>query len=123
MFPAFCWAFLIAALYAIPGSELRSLSFWEVFGADKIAHMVVFALFGLILRVGMRRQTRFPGMTHRSYWLSFLIVVAYGGILELFQGVLFVERTSDLLDFIANTIGAVLGLLLFRLIYGRELSR
>jgi len=122
MIPAFCWALLLLALYAIPGAELQSMGFWELFAADKFAHAIVFALFTLILRVGMRRQTLFPGMTYRSAWMSVIIVICYGGILEYFQGQLFEGRHSDILDFTANTIGAFFGLLLFRIIYGRELS-
>ncbi len=123
MIPAFCWALLLLGLYAIPGSELEILSYWELFSADKLAHAAVFALFAVILRVGMRRQTLFPGMTHRSAWLSLVIAIAYGGILEYFQEILFEGRHSDILDFLANTIGTLLGLLLFRIIYGRELTR
>ena len=120
MLPTVSWAFLVLCLYAIPGSEIRSITFWDLLAADKFAHALVFMILVTIMRVGMRRQSVFPGLIHRSKWLSVLIAIAYGGILEILQGVFFIDRTPDILDFVANTIGALLGLLLFRLITGRN---
>lgn len=122
MVPSFLWALLILLMHAIPGSEIASITFWDIFAADKYAHLAVFAVFTVVLRVGMRRQGRFPGLAHRAAWASLLIAIAYGGILEVLQGISFEDRTPDFLDFLANAIGATVGLLLFRIIYGKDLS-
>lgn len=122
MLPAICWAILVLCLYAIPGNEIKSSTFWELFAADKLGHTAIFAVFTVILRVGFKRQRSFPGIAYRSAWISLLVAIVYGGILELVQDIFFEDRTSEYLDFIANTIGAFLGLLLFRIIYGKELS-
>lgn len=123
MLPAISWAILVLCLYAIPGREIRSITFWDLFAADKLAHILVFMLFVTILRVGLRRQARFPFAVHRASWIAVGFAIVYGGVLEFMQGILFSERTADIMDFFANTMGALLGLLLFRMIYGKDLSR
>ena len=39
--------------------------------------------------------------------------VTYGGLLEIMQGTIFEERSADIYDFIANSFGCVMGLLLY----------
>lgn len=43
-----------------------------------------------------------------------LIAASYGALLEVMQATLFVGRSGDVRDALANTFGAILGLLVFR---------
>lgn len=45
--------------------------------------------------------------------LALLFCVLYGGSLELMQFYVFSSRSGDVLDFIANSSGALLGFFLF----------
>jgi hypothetical protein len=47
------------------------------------------------------------------YLISFACI-AYGGLIEILQGLLYLDRHSDILDFTANSIGCALALILFR---------
>lgn len=114
------WAVVILALYAIPGSDLPSVAFWDLFNFDKVAHFLVFTLLVVFATVGFRKQQRVRTLhDHPRRW-AFFLSLGYGAILEGLQGMLFDERTSDLLDFVANSAGVLFGLVIFRLVYGKS---
>ncbi|MFM1932196.1 MAG: hypothetical protein RL226_1499 [Bacteroidota bacterium] len=114
------WAALIAFMYFVPGKDLPVVSFWDVFGFDKVGHFVVFAIFSLILKTGLRRQIKFGKVRRLAMRWTLWITIPYGGILEFLQGQLIPDRTSDWLDFVANVLGVLFGLVIFRLIYGKQ---
>lgn len=120
---ALCLALVILGLYSIPGPELGSISFWDLLAADKIAHTGIFTVFTLSLIVAFKRQTRYSGLRARYKTSAIGLSIIYGAVLELLQAQVFIDRTGDVVDFIANGLGAFLGLILFRIIYGYELSR
>lgn len=121
--PALAIAIAIFGLYAIPGNELQSISYWDLLQADKLAHTAVFVLFTVSLMVGFRRQTKYSGLKARYKTIALFVAIFYGALLEYLQSAVLMQRTGDVLDFIANGAGAFLGLILFRIIYGAELSR
>lgn len=90
-------AILIVCL--MPGNKLPDLKNIS----DKTEHMVAFAMlsfwFGSIL---VRRDL---------VWLA-LALVAFGGLIELAQGVMRLGRHGDVHDLIADTIGVVIGITL-----------
>lgn len=117
---SFSWIIAVALLYAIPGGDLPEVDVWDLLSFDKIAHFGVFALLSLFLSVGLKRQMTFPSVKRRAIRIAALFSLIYGGILEALQGMLFEDRYSDWLDFAANTLGVLLGLVIFRLLYGKE---
>lgn len=120
---AFCWALLIFGLHCIPGFDLKYRDPWQLLRMDKLVHMGMFAMFVVMLMAGFRKQDRFRTLRLHSRKWSLLISIVYGGVLEFVQGTFFLERTTDVYDFVANTIGSFLGLFLFRIIYGSELAK
>lgn len=117
------WVLVIAGLYAIPGFDLVYTDAWDLLTFDKLAHMFLFAVLVNLLMVSFRKQFRVRTFRiHARKW-SLFIAISLGALLEFMQGTYFVMRTSDPMDFLANTLGAFSGLLLFRLVYGKELSR
>lgn len=88
-------ALLIAYLSLSPADGLP-----EVRWTDKISHFIAYAGFGAPLAVALGR----------SRWLTAVaFATAYGALMELAQGTLTAERTPDLFDAIANTLGACAG--------------
>ena len=71
-----------------------------VFGWDKLEHFT--AYFGLA-----SMATLVLGFKPRLAW-AFLGIILFGGALEILQG--YTGRDPDVLDFIANSIGAFAGL-------------
>ncbi len=44
--------------------------------------------------------------------ISFFSAAIYGGLIELYQGFILSNRTADWVDFLANCIGAIIGMML-----------
>jgi VanZ family protein len=108
---AFAWAVLILILCAIPGRDLPHISFLELLEFDKFVHA---GLFFVLMLLAVRGGVSAPGSSGSSVkWVSLVVCVLYGGALELMQGAFFEGRSADIYDFIANSAGAVAGLLFY----------
>lgn len=107
---AWAWALLILVLCLLPGGQLPQWSWADLLSLDKPVHAFLFFVLVVLTTRGLQRQTRFQlGRRALLAW-AFGIAVVYGGLTELMQGFLLVDRTADLLDFIANTAGAIAAL-------------
>lgn len=87
---------------------------------DKVIHFLMFGgwsfLFGWVLtmivyRSGNKRKLLLNDRLESGYTLSLYVVVItgfiFGGIIEILQGVLPIGRTPDLMDTMANGLGAI----------------
>ena len=108
------WALLILVLCGIPGRDIPHISFLELLSFDKFVHAGIFFVLIVLTIRGFLLQTTFNKIQHSPKTISFLICVAYGGALELLQDVVFEERSADIYDFIANSFGCIIGLLLYQ---------
>lgn len=87
-------ALMIALLSLTPAEQLPELG-----SSDKLAHLLAYALLGLLATLRRRLPT--------AVVLTVLAIVAYGALIELLQP--YVGRFMDSGDFIANAIGALAG--------------
>lgn len=114
----FLWALIILALCATPGKDIPHITWLEVLAFDKWVHASVFFMLAiLIVRAMKYTWSRVEHKTAIIAACSFAI--PYGGLLEIMQGTLFTDRSADLLDFIANTFGVIVGVLLYRKLAAR----
>lgn len=95
------------------------MNLWGVLGVDKIAHAAIFAIFVVILMVGFNRQSTSFALRRRATIVALIIAISYGAVLEGIQGMVFVQRTTDIIDLLANITGAFVGIVIFRIIYGK----
>ena len=98
------WVFIIAILHAIPGSDIQMISFSELFLIDKLRHVVIFMIGVYLFAISTKQQT-----TQSLRNISVLFVI-YGLLLEVLQGFIFVARSADFLDWVADIIGVFLGI-------------
>ncbi len=91
----------------MPGKAIPKISWLELLSFDKFVHASIFFVEQILFMRAL--QYSFKG----SGWIALLFCVAYGGALELMQYYIFSQRSGDVLDFIANSTGAVVGFLLF----------
>jgi len=75
----------------------------EVPQIDKIGHGIGYFVFGLLLILALLRSQR--GSSWRWLMTAGLVAVAYGGLMEAFQG-LVPDREMDLVDLGADALGA-----------------
>ena len=107
------WALIILILCGMPGKDVPHISFLELLNFDKFVHAGIFFVLLLLSLRGFLLQTRFVGLQRSARIAAFVLCVAYGGSLEILQGIIFIDRSSDIYDFIANTFGCSIGLLLY----------
>lgn len=110
--PALLWAGFIMLLCGLPGKDLPSINFWEIDIEDKIAHLGVFGILGFLMVYGFVRKNSQKLNPRKQIFKLILIAVAYGGLTEIFQGLLFPSRFASFSDFIADSIGAILGIVI-----------
>jgi hypothetical protein len=60
-------------------------------------------------------QLRMPFLSSQFYILA-LILIAYGGLTELAQGWFTKTRHTEMLDFLTDIAGVILGFLLYQLV-------
>jgi VanZ family protein len=72
----------------------------EVFSNDKAMHFTGYFLL----------TVWFSGVVRRSRYLVMgALLIAFGGALEIGQGVMHQGRTADWFDFLANSVGVIVG--------------
>jgi glycopeptide antibiotics resistance protein len=101
--PPFLWASFIAFLCGLPGRDIPHISFLELLSFDKFVHASLFFVLVLLIHHAVRKTPNRKNALAYALCLS----IPYGGILEILQQELFEDRTADLFDFIANTIGCL----------------
>ena len=116
--PGLSWAILILLLCGMPPKNLGDFSFWNMLSPDKVFHFGVFSLLSLFLMVGFRRQYSFPKLRCRATLVSIIISILYGVLIEGVQITFFSGREGEVLDIIANSLGAGFGFIMFKLVYG-----
>jgi len=109
---AVLWAAFIMLLCGLPGQDLPNIDFWEIDIEDKLAHVGVFAILGFLMVYGFKRRQPSRRITLNYILLLVLIASAYGALTELLQGLLFPSRFASFADFIADSTGSVLGIVI-----------
>ena len=75
----------------------------------------MYFVFALVLIHDSQHYSKIR-LNHRQIILiSVLIVIGWGGFLEILQRIPSIHRNSDFLDFLTNTAGAVVASLLYRI--------
>ncbi len=111
--PTIFWALFILILCGIPGRDIPHISFLEILSFDKWVHAGMFFVLTIFAIRGFRLQQKFPALKSKAIVFALAINIPYGGLLEIMQGTLFIERSADVLDFAANSFGCLLAVLLY----------
>ncbi len=112
LFPVIIWATIIIIASSIPSKYLPTI---EIFGWDKIAHICVFFIFGvLIFRWLINLKSDKIGI-NKIYLITLIIVFAFGIFDEIYQSII-PGRISDVYDLLADSIGGMFSILFVKLI-------
>lgn len=90
-------ALVAGAIAFTPGT----MSAPTLIGWDKLDHLTAFSAMTLLARAGWPDQSR---------WLTAIVLVSYGLLIELGQSLDFVGRTASISDLFANAAGISLGM-------------
>lgn len=109
---AISWTLLLLVLCFIPGNEIPDL---KVPFIDKWVHFVLFGIFSFLW------LSAFPGIGLPRLLLVLAAAILLGWLVELLQGQLkFLGRNQDNMDTLADSIGGLLGVLLFAFLWKRS---
>ena len=108
--PLILYWILILILTSLPGVDVPNIQI-----SDKIEHLLAYGGLGFLLNLSLRIQNKFPIVKKYPAWFTILIVSSYGALDELHQ--LFIPgRTCDILDWSADTIGVIIGVIIMTLL-------
>ena len=97
------------AMFAATHLPLQTTPKGDPYSLDKLEHVAAFSILSVLL-CGMGFAI---GIPHRLLYLGVLgVITAYGAIDEVSQS-LVRDRTPDVLDWLADIAGAVLGIVAF----------
>ncbi|MCC7331550.1 MAG: VanZ family protein [Flavobacteriales bacterium] len=100
------WLLIITILSGLPGNKIPQL---PVINFDKLVHVGVYFVFSITVLASNWIKTN-------NLKYSVLVIffgVFYGGFMEICQHYIFINRSGSCLDFFANTIGSIFGVLFF----------
>lgn len=120
-FLAIVWALLILLLSALPGEDFPDLSFWSLLSFDKVVHAFFYAVLVELMIVGFIKQYTFRRLRFSAVTVSVILGIFYGGLIEFLQATAFRSRQGDVMDWIADTVGSLVGMLVFYAIYGKNI--
>lgn len=111
--PFILWTLLIFGLCSMPGKAIPKINWLELLSFDKFVHASIFFVEQIFLMHALLSLSDSSFLKRNYKWISALFCISYGGCLELMQYYIFSERSGDILDFTANSIGCLTGLFLF----------
>ena len=98
-------AIWVLCLIPIPETPLSDISL-----IDKWTHFVMYGVLTLVL---LWERGKNPMKPMISVWQLLLIPIVMGGLIELAQRYLTTCRSGEWLDFVGDTIGVVIGAILY----------
>lgn len=114
--PPLVWMAFILLLIGIPGYKFPSS---ELLSADKFIHFGLYFVLSFLWMQAFIKQNSVPMLRFEAGFYTLLLGIAYSGLTEMLQGLLFVQRSADVLDYLANTSGTLGGFFFFRLMIRR----
>lgn len=104
------WTAIIFILCCTPGRFVPTTSWLELLSFDKFVHASIFLILVICWLSHFYAKNK---LSINLKWLLVLLCVSYGGLLEIMQTTVFSQRSGDWLDFLANSFGCFVGLVLF----------
>ena len=116
-FPGILCGIVILILTGLPGSCFPRVK--PVLNIDKVVHVIMYAGFAFACIWGYRKQFISNGKAYqrKAILLTIIIGIAYGGLTEIMQEILVPTRRGDWIDFIADILGTVVGILVFYFLF------
>jgi len=111
----FSYLILIFTLSSFPSQDYPDI---EIKFADKIVHVGVYFILCLLFFYSLKNQTKFVKLRKSPLVFSLIFTSLYGITDELHQ--YFVpNRSSDIFDWIADTCGALVCIILIKIFYNK----
>ena len=114
LLPAFLWFVVITIVVLTPGSSLPKSKLFDIPFLDKLIHLVLFFIFGVLLYFGFHKQSDANILKRMILTFTIVIGLAYSIITEVLQHYIAVGRSGDFVDLAANVAGFLGGVFFIR---------
>lgn len=101
---AIVWTAFIASSCLLPPSIFKPFTFQILLELDKFIHLVLYFVFVQLWILNLEKINR------KNKLVILLIGIIYGIFIEFMQSVMNFGRSYEIDDMIANTLGAILGI-------------
>ena len=108
--PVLIWLLLITIISGYPGNYVPKIPVWQF---DKLVHSVIYFVLSICLIYAYYLQYSKPKTRLKTQVVIILFGIFYGGFMEIMQHYIFINRSGNWYDFIANAIGAILGVFIY----------
>ena len=103
------------------GSNLNKVNIFQINNIDKFIHFSFYFLLSVSFRSSLLRNILIN--KKEQILITSVIVISYGLIMEVFQFYFTSDRSAEIFDALANTLGCILGILIFPFLKKRNLIR
>ncbi|MBS1757695.1 MAG: VanZ family protein [Bacteroidetes bacterium] len=116
--PGIAWFFVVMVLLFTPGNDLPEVGDWFTrIDFDKFIHMGVFALLAFLFMFPIGKS-ELNNKAKAQYFIKITLCACLWGITSEFIQEYFIPgRTYDILDWSADSIGAIIAMLVCRKLY------
>lgn len=112
--PVFAWGAFILLVSGLPGEVVDlEISFWDWLKADKLVHLALFGVFTVLLLRAFVGQYRYKEHRFRYTVLALFIGTIFGFLTEALQKYLFIGRSGNIYDLMADVLGCLMGVFIF----------
>jgi hypothetical protein len=119
---AYIWSIIVTILCGTNGNSLPHFDFSNLIRIDKIAHLFLFGTETFLIATVTKRL--YSNRTNFNIiFPAFLIGAAFGIIIEILQATIFINRSFDYLDMLANTIGCAFAWLILEIKFKRNIMK
>lgn len=110
------WSFVVLSLSAISGNIVDEVPIMHIHNIDKVGHFGMYFILTYLLLFDFRRYKNQALEKWQVVLLSLFVAIIYGGSMEILQLLPNLHRSTDIRDFIANSSGAIMAVVLFKTI-------
>jgi VanZ family protein len=107
LYMAVFWTILTLYLSLISARAASKFNVWDIIGFDKLAHMIFYTVFSFLWSMSFRSIDQ---IEKKILFFS----ISFGVLMEICQLYLFNGRSFELYDILANIIGSIMGVILFK---------
>lgn len=104
------------------GSFLALLPEWLATNFDKVVHFIYFFALSVAAGSDFYRQRTDYGTKKMIFW-TILYPIMLGGLIEIMQANLTTTRSGDCMDFLFDSLGAVTGYFVGKMLVPRYIQR
>lgn len=109
LLPAIAWFILITFLLTIPGNNLPSEDWLDKIWFDKWVHIGLFAVLSFLLCWWWYKSQRSFASRRNAFLYAIIVCIIYGIIMEFVQKYWIPNRSFDVYDILADSLGSILG--------------